>query len=214
MALAADVQAARRLKGWGGPFLKDEKIARFLRVSASSVGVRQTAVDRRRMEECAQAALLAKHEVQQASRTLHKLAEGQPILARQAAVVGWATACVLWVYLGNPAHYHCAEAYRKAIGQGTRRRGVVWSQERAAPPRWQAGIDRGNAEIGPRPARAGRGRRVLRRAATLLADSREAFSPRRKASEEEAEETKARGLTWGSAPDPGIQGGMARCPKV
>ncbi len=51
-----------------------------LQVSASSVGVRQTAVDRRRMEECAQAALSAKHEVQKASQTLEKLAQSHAIL--------------------------------------------------------------------------------------------------------------------------------------
>ena len=48
-ALVADADAAKRLKGWGGLFLKSEKIERFVQVSASSVGVRQTAVDRRRM---------------------------------------------------------------------------------------------------------------------------------------------------------------------
>jgi transposase len=37
-------------------------------------------------------------------------------------VVGWATACVLWVYLGNPANYHCAEAYRKAMGLNLKER--------------------------------------------------------------------------------------------
>ncbi len=120
--MAADSKAAKRIKGWGGWFLKSEKIERFLQVSASSVGVRQTAVDRRRMEECAQAALSAKHEVQKASQTLEKLAQSHAILARHAAVVGWATACVLWVYLGNPAKYHCAEAYRKAMGLNLKER--------------------------------------------------------------------------------------------
>ncbi len=121
-ALAADAKAAKRLKGWGGSFLKSEKIERFVQVSASSVGVRQTAVDRRRVQECAQAALSAKHEVQRASGTLEKLAQSHVIIARQAAVVGWATACVLWVYLGNPADYHCAEAYRKAMGLNLKER--------------------------------------------------------------------------------------------
>jgi hypothetical protein len=120
--LAADAQAAKRIKGWGGPFLKSEKIERFLQVSASSVGVRQTAVDRRRIEECAQAALSAKREVQKASQTLEKLAHCHAIIPRHAAVVGWATACVLWVYLGNPAKYHCAEAYRKAMGLNLKER--------------------------------------------------------------------------------------------
>ena len=121
-ALTADAKAAKRLKAWGGSFLKSEKIERFLQVSASSVGVRQTAVDRRRIQECAQALLLAKHEVQKASKTLEKLAQGNAIIARQAAVVGWATACVLWVYLGNPANYHGAEAYRKAMGLNLKER--------------------------------------------------------------------------------------------
>ena len=121
-ALAADAKAAKRLKGWGGFFLNNEKIARFLQVSASSVGVRQTAVDRRRMEEYAQAALLAKHEVRKASGTLEKLAQSHAIIARHAAVVGWATACVLWVHLGDPADYHCAEAYRKAMGLNLKER--------------------------------------------------------------------------------------------
>ena len=32
------------------------------------------------------------------------------------------TACVLWVFLGNPANYHCAEAYRKAMGLNLKER--------------------------------------------------------------------------------------------
>lgn len=121
-ALAADAQAAQQLKRWGGHFLKSEKIGRFVQAAGRSVGVRQTAVDRRRMQECATAALLAKHAVQQASATLEKLAQGQATIARQAAVVGWATACVLWVHLGDPANYHCAEAYRKAMGLNLKER--------------------------------------------------------------------------------------------
>jgi transposase len=121
-ALAADASAAKRMKGWGGPFLKQEKIERFLQVSAVSVGVRQTAVDRRRIEECAQAVLLAKHEIQQASQTLEELAKSHPIISRHATAVGWATACVLWVYLSSPANYRCGEAYRKAMGLNLKER--------------------------------------------------------------------------------------------
>ncbi len=121
-ALAADAKAAKRLQSWGGSFLEKDKIERFLQVSASSVGVRQTAVDQRRIKEGAQAAWLAKHEVQNASGTLEKLAQSHAIIARQAAVVGWATACVLWVHLGNPTDYHCAEAYRKAMGLNLKER--------------------------------------------------------------------------------------------
>ncbi len=121
-ALAADAQATQRLRSWGRALLKSEKIERFVQVAAASVGVRQTAIDQRRMQECAQAALAAKHEVQKASSTLEKLAQSHTIIARHAAVVGWATACVLWVYLGNPADYHCAQAYRKAMGLNLKER--------------------------------------------------------------------------------------------
>ena len=48
--LAADADAAKRLKSWGGHFLKQEKIERFVETAARSVGVRQTALDRRRMQ--------------------------------------------------------------------------------------------------------------------------------------------------------------------
>ncbi|MFZ0780211.1 MAG: transposase [Candidatus Sulfotelmatobacter sp.] len=120
--LAADPGAAKRLRSWGGRFLDEEKIERFVQVAGSSIGVRQTAVDRRRIEECARAAWTAKHEVQKAAATAEKLAQDHTILARLAAVVGWMTACVLWVFLGNPANYHCAEAYRKAMGLNLKER--------------------------------------------------------------------------------------------
>ena len=59
---------------------------------------------------------MAKHDVQKASATLENLAQSNAIIVRQAAVVGYATACILWVYIGDPRNYHCAEAYRKAMG--------------------------------------------------------------------------------------------------
>jgi transposase len=122
-ALAADANAAKQwMSRVAGPVLKREKIERFIQVAASTVGVRPTALDRRRMQECAEALLSAQHEVQKISLTLKNLAQGHAVIARQAAVVGWATACVLWVYVGNPADYHCAEAYRKAMGLNLKER--------------------------------------------------------------------------------------------
>jgi transposase len=121
-ALAAETGAAKRLKAWGRNYLKEEKIERFIAAAASSVGVRQTAVDRRQMQEYAEAAISAKHEVQKASASLEKLSQSNALIARQAAVAGWATACVLWVYVGDPRNYHCAEAYRKAMGLNLKER--------------------------------------------------------------------------------------------
>jgi hypothetical protein len=50
------------------------------------------------------------------------LGEGKPVLSRLAAAVGYATASVLWVYLGSPRGYHCGEAYRKAMGLNLKER--------------------------------------------------------------------------------------------
>jgi transposase len=121
-ALAADVKAAKRLKAWGGNYLKEEKTERFIAAAAKSVGVRQTSVDRRQMQEHAEAALAAKHEVHKASAALEKLAKNHAIIARQAAVIGWTTTCVLWAHLGDPRNYHCAAAYRKAMGLNLKER--------------------------------------------------------------------------------------------
>jgi transposase len=121
-ALAADPDAAQRLKHWGRNYLKSEKIERFVGAAARSVGVRQTAVDRRRVQECAAAALSTRHEVRKASKTLESLAQSHAIIARQAAVIGWTTACVLWAHLGDPQKYHCADAYRKAMGLNLKER--------------------------------------------------------------------------------------------
>jgi hypothetical protein len=61
-----------------GPVLKSEKIERFIQAAASTVGVRPTALDRRRMQECAEALLSAQHEVQKISLTLKKLPHSSP----------------------------------------------------------------------------------------------------------------------------------------
>jgi len=50
------------------------------------------------------------------------LGEGNAILQRQGKAVGLATACVLWVALGDPRDYHCGEAYRKAKGLNLKER--------------------------------------------------------------------------------------------
>jgi transposase len=121
-ALAADPRAVEQLQRWGGRFLKREKIEWFVAAAATSVGVRQTAFDTRWVRECAEAVLSARDEVRQAEQELEKLAQSHAVIRRQAAVVGSSTACVLWVYLGDPGDYHCAEAYRKAMGLNLKER--------------------------------------------------------------------------------------------
>lgn len=121
-ALAADAQAAQRLARWGGWRLSAEKIAQLVGEAATSVGVRQTAIDVARMQRYAGQALAARREVQQSKRQLAQLAKGHEVLEAQGKAVGMATACVLWAHLGDPRDYSCGPAYRKAMGLNLKER--------------------------------------------------------------------------------------------
>jgi hypothetical protein len=114
--LARDAQAWMELSRRGRRFLAAEKIRGLIRSAATSMGVRQTTIDVQRMQRYAGQALAARTEIAQSRRRLAELARGNAVIQRQAEAVGVATACVLWVHLGNPSEYHCAEAYRKAMG--------------------------------------------------------------------------------------------------
>lgn len=115
-ALAADAAAAERLKRWGGRYLSVEKVEALLAGARASVGVRQGVWECRRLRELAEQIDAPRREVARCKRQLARLAKGHDVLEAQGRVVGAATACVLWSCLGDPRDYHCAEAYRKAMG--------------------------------------------------------------------------------------------------
>jgi len=54
--------------------------------------------------------------VQQTKTALRKLVERSITLQRMATVVGPATACVLYLTMGDPHNYSCGAAYRKGMG--------------------------------------------------------------------------------------------------
>jgi len=114
--LADDRQGGVRVASWGRHYLSAEKIQGLLASARQTVGVRQGEIDLRRMRQYAAQALAARREVAQSKRRLAELARGNAVIQAQARVVGVATACVLWVYLGDPRDYFCATAYRKAMG--------------------------------------------------------------------------------------------------
>ena len=115
-ALAADPQAAERLRRWGRGWLNDEKIAAFVKDARSSVGVRVGEWERRQIQEYAEQAWQARQQGQRGQRRLRVLARDHPVLQAQGKVVGVPTACVLYVKTGDPRDYHSAGAYRKAMG--------------------------------------------------------------------------------------------------
>jgi len=120
--LCGDGQAAQRLACWGRRYLQAAKIRGLLESARQSLGVRQSPSDVRRVQQYAAQALAARREIGRSKRRLEKLARGNAVIERQARAVGLATACVLWVYLGDPSRYHCGEAYRKAMGLNLKER--------------------------------------------------------------------------------------------
>jgi transposase len=120
--LAEDAEAEARLRSWGKRFLGAEKAAALLAAARTTVGVRMGAAERRRMQSYAEQALRAKREVRRTRRALGPFPANDPALARQAAVVGVATACAIYVGVGGVQKYHCAEAYRKAMGLNLKER--------------------------------------------------------------------------------------------
>lgn len=114
--LAADAQAAEKLKRWGRGYLKPEKVQALLASARHTLGVRQSELDRRRLQDIGRSALAARREVRQAKRRLVALAGRRPAIRAMGQVVGIGTACVLWACLGDPRGYYCAGAYVKAMG--------------------------------------------------------------------------------------------------
>lgn len=115
-ALAAHADAAGKLKGFGGRHLTEQKAQEVIASAKSTVGVRTTAWDRRRLKELAEHALDARKQIGEARRQLRRVAKDHASIQAMATVVGLPTACVLWVCCGNPAAYTCANAYNKAMG--------------------------------------------------------------------------------------------------
>jgi transposase len=114
--LAADPKAATQLARWGGTYLSADKVQKLLASARNTVGVRPGDWDSRRLREQAERTRAARREVSRCRRQLQALAKGHPVLEAQGKVVGLATACVLWVCVGDPRNYSCARAYRKAMG--------------------------------------------------------------------------------------------------
>jgi len=116
VALARDAKASAVLTQWGGHYLAAEKVCGLIHSAETSVGVRQTVIDVRRTQQYAEQALMGRAEIARSQSCLREFAQGNRVIQAQARAVGVATACVLWVHLGDPAEYHCGAAYRKAMG--------------------------------------------------------------------------------------------------
>lgn len=114
--LGRDPQAASKLRRWSRDLLSEEKVKQLLESAATTVGVGMHEWDTRALREYAQNAQAARKEMRLAARRLAQLAIGRSPIQAMGQAVGVATACVLWLCLGDPHNYPCAQAYAKAMG--------------------------------------------------------------------------------------------------
>lgn len=114
--IGSDPQAALDLARWSRRLVTSPKIVRLVASARSTTGWPLLPPDIQRLQEHAQAILAAHQLIHHARRQLTPLVADCPTLTRMATVVGVATACVLWMTLGDPHAYPSGEAYRKAMG--------------------------------------------------------------------------------------------------
>lgn len=121
-AMREDAQLEQRLRSFSAGKFKPARLRRIVDSARSTLGVRQAATDQERVRWCAGQALAAHLEVSRYQKRLTQLAADHPVIARQGKTIGVPTACVLWAHLGDPRQYHCAAAYRKAMGLNLKER--------------------------------------------------------------------------------------------
>jgi transposase len=114
--LAEDAEAEAKLRAWGGPWLGEQKMQDLIGSARRTAGVPAGKAEMDQVRKYAQSALSAHRELESTRRQLEKLVEGDAVLERMGAAVGKATACVLWVRLGDPRDYTSVGAYLKAAG--------------------------------------------------------------------------------------------------
>jgi hypothetical protein len=120
--VAADASGAKRLAGWGRRLLTPEKISALMKSAQETDGISPGEYQREWIQECANEILATRRTKQRSKRELKRLATGNAALSKLGSAVGYATASVLWAYLGNPQDYHCGCAYRKAMGLNLKER--------------------------------------------------------------------------------------------
>jgi transposase len=120
--LAKDPEAGQALRGFGGHYLSDQKIARVIASAGSTLGVRMNDWQVREMREVAEAIVQRRQEVAACKRQLRRLTRRHQTIQAQAPAIGLVSACVLWMCLGDVRNYGSAAAYRKAMGLNLKER--------------------------------------------------------------------------------------------
>lgn len=120
--LAADPDAARRLRRWGGVKLDDKKITQLVQSARSTYGVPPTAAQSAWIGEVASKALETLREVQSCEKELKKLISSEETMSRYGAAIGAPTLSAIWSMVGDPRQYSSSGAFLKALGLNLKER--------------------------------------------------------------------------------------------
>ena len=112
------------IQRWGGHYLKEEKAQALVASARETAGVVMGRWDEERLRRYAREIQKCKGEMRVARRRLDELTSDHGAIRGMGEAVGVATACVLWVELGDPSAYHCGSAYRKAMGLNLAERSI------------------------------------------------------------------------------------------
>jgi transposase len=114
--LAAAPAALAEVRRWGKCYLSAEKAQQLVDSARQTAGVTMGPWDEERLRRYAREIQKHKAETRAARRRLRDLTRDHAAIQAMSAIVGVATACVLWVELGDPNAYDCGPAYRKSMG--------------------------------------------------------------------------------------------------
>lgn len=115
-ALAADPEAATRLRGWSRGSLKPKKIDQIIAAAGTTYGLEMNASDVAWMKQIVTAIQSAHTEIDACQKELQSIAVRHEGMRAYVDAVGAVTLCVIWATVGDPRSYSSSGAFLKALG--------------------------------------------------------------------------------------------------
>lgn len=114
--LAADPEAAVRLRSWSRGTLKPKRIDQIIEAARTTYGVEMGASDVTWLKQIVAAIQSAHTEIRDCQKELASIATKHEGMRDYVGTVGAVTLCVIWATVGDPRNYSSSGAFLKALG--------------------------------------------------------------------------------------------------
>ncbi|QEF96254.1 Transposase IS116/IS110/IS902 family protein [Stieleria maiorica] len=114
--LAADVDAAKNLRLWGGSFLGARKIDQLIDSARTTQGVPVGEADLSWIQEIAKELKQSILQVKSSKKRLETIAQSHAGMSNYVDPVGAVTLCMIWSSVGDPRNYDSSGAFLKSLG--------------------------------------------------------------------------------------------------